>query len=195
MHRISRSLIAAILLALVAGCAGTAQSTAAIDRSMFPIKLPKTIAVLPFENHAQAPNAGRIVADMFTTELTAKSGLAVMEPSVVWTRMSGLKDVVDAQEAVEKYSVTSLGTLVGADLVFAGTVTEYRYKKDGDEPSVGFTVRLVDVRSGKVMWTQNTTASGGLLGAGGIGSLSHKMVTESVAELVTFIGPSHTGKR
>ena len=114
-------------------------------------------ALLPMVNHTETPQAGlraeaileSLLRARGVTDLrrypTALSGDALFEPSerkgvdaaLAWARTQGAR-----------YAVT-------------GTVDEWRYKVGVDgEPAVGFTLQLLEVGSGRVVWS----AAGGRTG-------------------------------
>jgi hypothetical protein len=58
----------------------------------------------------------------------------------------------------DRVVATEIGRRLGADGVFIGSVSEFRYRKDFDpeveeeEPVVGINLRLVNVHSSTVIW-------------------------------------------
>jgi len=66
------------------------------------------------------------------------------------------------EEAALTQRAKQLGAELGVDALIFGAVTEYRYKRGLDEePAVGITLRLMDVRSGQVLWVATVSRVGG----------------------------------
>jgi TolB-like protein len=144
------ALVALAALSLAACATVTVPPPPAVDRAA-------PWALLPMVNHTETPQAGlraeaileSLLRARGITDLrrypTALSGDALFEPSerkgvdaaLGWARTQGAR-----------YAVT-------------GTVDEWRYKVGVDgEPAVGFTLQLIEVGSGRVVWS----AAGGRTG-------------------------------
>ncbi len=106
------------------------------------------LAVIPFENESSSPEAGRVVSKLFSTELQAKTTLAIMPDHEIRNRI-GLEEV---KPGSPRY-FTELGKKLGVSTLVTGTITEYRYRRSlGEAPVVGITVRMIDVTSGNLLW-------------------------------------------
>ena len=71
----------------------------------------------------------------------------------------------------------------GARYVLLGSVDEWQYKIGLDgQPAVGFTLRLTDLQSGKVLWSGAASASGG--SREGLAVLSERTLTRLVGQLL-----------
>ncbi|SMC20097.1 Putative lipoprotein [Desulfacinum hydrothermale DSM 13146] len=120
----------------------------------------RSVAVLPLVNLTAYPYAGRIVSEILSTELYHVAHFALMDRSHMMEALQG--EDQDVGEVVDRKSAQSLGRLLGVDTVVYGSVTEYRYKRGLDEdPVVGINVRLLDVATGRVLWADSRTRTGG----------------------------------
>ena len=144
------------LLAALAAVAASACTTATVQPA--PALEPgASWAVLPMVNHTETPQAGLRAEAILESLLrsggvrelrrypTSIGGDALLEPS----ERKAVDQALDwARSQRVRYAVT-------------GTVDEWRYKVGVDgEPAVGFTLQLVDLSSGRVVWT----AAGGATG-------------------------------
>ena len=154
-------LIPAALL-LVSGCGHTLRRDYSASRDSF-VSL-ETVAVLPFENLTQFPDAGEIVAELFTTELYRVDSFRVMDRNQV-KRLMREKRITPPQ-VVDRRAAQQIGAELEVDAVLIGSVSEYWYRLErrsrrpgGEEPAVGINARLVDVASGEVIWASSHSRS------------------------------------
>ncbi len=120
------------------------------------------VAVAPFENLTDFPNAGEVVSDIFAAELITLGRYKVIERETTVRLTSEAQlpwpPLVDRSYAVE------LGRKIQADAVVIGTVNEYNYRLDKlrqspREPAVSYSIRMINVRSGAVIWAATMTSS------------------------------------
>lgn len=149
-----------ILAAAVSGC-GHKYVSARADRGADLAGIGY-VAILPFENMTNFPEAGKIVPDLLATELYISRAYRVMErtEAVAAAAEQGIRveDPIDAETA------RRLGEKLGVDGVIFGSVSEYWYRvyREEDEevePAVGFSARLVSVATGEVVWSASVTRS------------------------------------
>lgn len=114
-------------------------------------------AVLPIMNHTETPQAG-LSAEAIAQALLFGRGVADIErypaelnPDTVF-EPAGRKAVDAALEWAQKTNVR---------YALTGSVDEWRYKVGLDgEPAVGLTLKVIDVKSGAVVWSGVGAASG-----------------------------------
>ncbi len=118
------------------------------------------VAVLPLVNLTSYPNAGRIVGDLLTTELYARTDFKIAERSSLIDRLRGSEE--DLDQVVDSSVALKVGRKLGADTVIYGSVSEYRYKRGLDEdPVVGINILMLDVKTDKIVWAGSNSDSGG----------------------------------
>lgn len=120
---------------------------------------PDTVwTVLPFINNTETPFAAERAEAISTALLYARgiqqvAAMPVDPPTEAEPLVDrGLKRRQDGIEWAKKQQIR---------YALQGTVTEWRYKVGLDgEPVAGFTLQLVDLQSGKVIWTGSSGKSG-----------------------------------
>jgi TolB-like protein len=124
-----------------------------------------SVAVMTFENLTKFPDAGEIVAALFTTELYRSTHFKIMDRNQVERIMREKK--ISAPAIIDRSFAQKIGKVLGVDGVFIGSVSEYWYRLEkrrgwrevGEEPAVGINARLVDVASGEVVWASSHSRS------------------------------------
>jgi curli biogenesis system outer membrane secretion channel CsgG len=122
----------------------------------------KSVAVMPFENLTSFPNAGEIVSELFTAELYTSGRFKVLESEQI-KRILDEKGI-ELPRVIDRSFAQEIGAILGVDGVFIGSVSEYWYRirmeeTREEEPAVGFNVRLVDVKTGAVVWASSCSRS------------------------------------
>ncbi len=171
------------VILLATGC-GTVQRTTSVDKANLNSRARKVV-VLPLVNLTSTPNAGRIVGELLSAEIIAKTSFRVLERSEMMDHLASGKAEVD--EVLEKSAAAKIGRSLGVDTVIYGAVTEYRYKKGVDEdPVVGISVKMLDIPETQILWTESVTATGSMyLGHSSLSSLAHKLCSEMVETLAS----------
>lgn len=140
----------AMSLLLLAGCAGQYAKRAV------PLPADAKWAVLPVMNYAQTPQAGKSAESILFT-LLHRRGISDLRRYPAGTG-DGLPDLNDERRMRDaltwarneniRYGIT-------------GSVEEWQYKAGLDgEPAVGLTVRVVNVSTGRVLWSASGARSG-----------------------------------
>lgn len=168
--RTSLFFIALSSLFLLGGCSsGKHQAT---DYSAFRESKPRSILVLPPKN--QSPDIG--ASHSFLSEVTmplAESGYYVFPVAVVEETFK--QNGVTNPDDMSAVPLAKVREIFDADAVLYITVTDYgtSYQVVNSDTRVTATARLVDLRTGKQLWSGGATASsnegqnnngGGLLG-------------------------------
>lgn len=140
-----------LCLVILAGCAQ--QCTYRQDELIVSKK--GVLAVIPFENLAGYPSAGLIAAELFQAELYAQTHGRVK--TILAETVAGKLAPLEGKALSPK----EVGDLLGAELLVVGRVTEYGYKHGlGEDPAVGVSVRLIEARSGRVLWSGARSQTG-----------------------------------
>jgi len=161
-----------LLLTLLIPVLFTACSSMQIQKTTpFKPSPQKQIAVVPFYNYTQTPLAGYSAASMANVILKSHG-----------YRVTAQQLHPDAKAELEENS-QSRASLVsslkqkGFDYMLGGEVTEWRYKTGIDaEPVVGLTVRLMDLKSGKTLYSG--TGSKTALGSASLSGTAQKILDE-----------------
>lgn len=116
---------------------------------------------MPFENLTQFAEAGKILSDLFSSELVRLQRFAIVERSAAERRLK--ENNYKLGKSIDRSTAKDVGGILGVDAVLIGAATEYSYQTQPGvaqtEPAVGFSVRLVDVRSGMVLWAASVSRS------------------------------------
>lgn len=142
-------------LALAAGCAGSAPKPSALPPEARP-----RLAVLPFDNLTDEGGAGETMTLVFFTQVGALGRYQPVEGGVVTHLLDSLAIRTTSNLTAEQLRM--LGDRLDATRLLAGTVLESGtvHTSDGDLPSVGVTVKLLDPATGRVLWTRMGFRSG-----------------------------------
>lgn len=174
--QIAAGCLAALLLA---GCA----SRPSYDYSAFERNRPKSIVILPPVNDSTAVNAHYSVLSHMTLPL-AESGYYVLPVTLVdeTFRQNGLSNPAD----IAAVPTQKLHEIFGADAALYVHVKQYgtTYQVIASVTTVTAEARLVDLRTGELLWDGKGTASdnGGQGDAGGIvGMLVMALVNQIMA--------------
>jgi hypothetical protein len=162
-------LLAALAVAILSGCA--TQKPA--DYTAFKESRPRSIVVLPPLNNTPSVTASYSLLSYATMPL-AEAGYYVVPVTLMDEafRENGLTQPADMHGA----PLDKLRQIFGADAALYITITEYgtSFKVLSSASVVAANAKLVDLKTGKVLWTQSASASseegrsqqqGGLLGA------------------------------
>lgn len=148
------------LFLLSAGCAGPKPpvATQGLDTALARGECPRTLAVLPFNDHTDTPGIAEVVRLNLLGRLSALPYRDV-ERETVDRRLAehGIAD----QETLYDTPVQRLGRLLGADGLLFGDVTEFRRVFVGVYSMLRITVaiQIWDSRSGRKLWTDEYTAT------------------------------------
>jgi hypothetical protein len=182
-----RLLLAALFIAALTGCA----TQKAADYTAFKESRPRSIVVLPPLNNTPSVTASYSVLSYATMPL-AEAGYYVVPVTLMTEafRENGLAQPAEMHGATPE----KLRQIFGADAALYITITEYgtSFKVLGSASVVAANAKLVDLKTGKVLWTQSASASseegrnqqqGGLLGL---------LITAVVQQIVeTSVDTSH----
>lgn len=139
----------ALLAILVAGCAGTGRRSD--SGGTVPTDHPRA-ALLPFENLSGREEQGRVFTQVFLVELVRSGACEMVEPGQVDQALDRLG--IRATGSLSSDQLRQLGDSLGVRYVFLGSVLEAGTVKtwDGDLPSAGAALRMVETSSGRVVW-------------------------------------------
>lgn len=141
--RLRAAVLSSLMATLVVGCG-------VLDSARRPELVPDAAwALLPILNHTETPQAG-LRAEAITESLMVTNGLAV-------TRYPAQMQTETLFEPTDRKSVDqALGWAKKQNARYAvtGAVDEWRYKVGVDgEPAVGVTLTIIDVQTGRTLWS------------------------------------------
>lgn len=115
----------------------------------------RRVAILPFKGPTEL--VGGSVSDMMVTEILRAGRYELVERGQI------AKVLSESELALAGLSVAraaEVGNMIGADGVIIGTVDEYSTValKGSAWPVVGISARLIDCRSGQVVWSVDLAA-------------------------------------
>jgi TolB-like protein len=155
MKRLGRNKIfgwaGALLLVLLTGCS-------TIDAGRSPtLSKADTWAVLPIANYTETPDAGKRV-ESIAQSIMQQQGLGNV---LVYPGENETDALLEGNSSAVKAQTLDWARKTGARYALTGSVQEWRYKVGVDgEPVAGVTFFLIDVNSGKVVWTATGSRSG-----------------------------------
>lgn len=162
---------AAALLALAAvsaaGCAGMAPTR--YVNPGFNFGFVKRVAVLPFENLANDPQAGTRATRLFVTELLASGAVEVVEPGEV---RAAVNRILGTGPAPTTEQTIALGKTLGVQALVLGNVNESSETRAGTVvvPVVTLDLHMVETETGASIWAATHTEKGAGLGSRFLGT-------------------------
>jgi hypothetical protein len=184
------ALLPALAVLLLSGCATT--PSPGRDDSAFQKARPGSVLVLPPINDTPDVLATPSVLAQLTYPL-AESGFYVLPVSLVdeTLRVNGIQTQADAHQIAP----AKLREIFGADAVLYVAVKRYGavYQVLASDAVVTLQAKLVDLRSGQLLWQGQATASSNGQGGNGGGGLVALLVTALVEHIANNLTDrSHT---
>lgn len=142
---------------LVTGCAGSAPPRS--HGGAVPTDHPR-IALLPFENLSGREEQGRFFTQAFLAALVSSDAAEIVDLGHVEATVEALR--IRATAAPSREQLAALGESLQVRYVLLGSVLEAGTIRtnDGDVPSAGASLRLVDVTNARVVWARAHVVSG-----------------------------------
>lgn len=112
------------------------------------------LAVLPFDNLTSEGTSGEVMTVVFFTEVGARGDYEPVEAGIVAAALESLG--VRTAGSLSAAQLKAIGESLGAPRLLVGSVLEngFVHTPEGDLPSVGVTLKLLDATSGRVLWTK-----------------------------------------
>ncbi len=169
-------------LALLVTLGGCAHKPVAYDYTAFRQANPRTLLVMPPLNDSPEVKAGASIWAQATLPL-AEAGYYVLPVTLVdeTFHQNGIDTAYDAQNIPRE----KLRDIFGADAAVYIKVTKYgtSYKVLSSETTVDAQARIVDLRSGALLWEGRASASSTEQGNGG-GGLAVMLVSAVVKQII-----------
>jgi len=121
----------------------------------------KRIVVLPFENNTDVKFAEERFRDVVTTEILSRGLFDIVEKGEA-QRFLREELVRKEQETLDLATAQRLGQELNVEAYLAGAVEDFSEKQNGSYsyPLVAVTLRLVDVKTGQIIWQASDSESG-----------------------------------
>src|SRR3990170_852794 len=168
---------------LIAGCAVFSQEALSPHAS-------KKVAILPFYNISGYRDAGKVVANIFVTEMFKSGRFRVEEPGNIAHFM--IQERIDTVGEIEIERLKILGKRLGVDAVMTGTVEEFDDGRGGvsSVPTVSITARMISSNTGQLIWSAQNKKRGDdyivILDLGEVRSLT-TLTQKVVVEMISTI--------
>jgi TolB-like protein len=117
------------------------------------------VAVMPFKNNSDSPNAGTIATHMFMVELLKNPAFEPVEYGEIRKLCVELK--IRNKGELEFKNIKAISEALGTYMILLGSVDDYVYgTKSSAVPNVGISVRLLDARENRILWYNRLQLSG-----------------------------------
>ena len=137
---------------LIVGCA-------VLSREALSPHASKKVAILPFYNISGYRDAGKVVANIFVTEMFKTDRFNVEETGNIVQFM--IQERMDTIGEIEIERLKILGKRLGVDAVMTGTVEEFAEAGGAySVPTVAITARMIDSNTGKLIWSGQNKRKG-----------------------------------
>jgi hypothetical protein len=166
-------LLIAILLGAVSAC------TVIDKHGMESFDVKKTWILLPFQNHSGTPRAGDKAEEIVATLLRSQ-GIDTLQVYQHATEKEEIWPILDDKHRQEEAlkSARQNNFYYG----ITGSIEEWAYKTGvGGEPAVGLTIRIIEIPSGKVVWSATGAKSG--WGAETVSGTAQKLLNDLLSNM------------
>lgn len=142
---------------LLGGCAGSGPPRS--HGGAVPMDHPP-VALLPFENLSGREEQGRFFTQTFLAALVNTDAVEVVDLGRVEATIEALR--IRATGAPTREQLAALGESLQVRYVLLGSVLEAGTirTQDGDVPSAGASLRLVDVTNARIVWARAHVVAG-----------------------------------
>ncbi|MBV6323910.1 DUF799 domain-containing protein [Duganella violaceipulchra] len=180
LNRILKLAVCVVPAALIVGCA---TPKAPYDYTAFKAAKPRSIVVLPPLNNSPEVNAGNSFYAQVTYPL-AEAGYYVLPVALVGEtfKQNGLTSAAD----IHAVDAKKLNEIFGADAAMYVTITNYgaSYNVLNSVVLVTANAKLVDLKTGKLLWSGTASASNNEGGNSGGGGLIGALVAAAVKQII-----------
>jgi len=192
MNRRATNTAFAMLAALVstvfiAGCKDSGPSARSFVKNS--TNAPVRIAVIPFDNVTRDENAGKVVTNTVLVYLLSTGYFDVVEPGVLDEAMATASPPIrETSGSLKPKDLRYLADKLGVDAIIVGAVEDFGEVRINNDsyPSVSFSARMVNARTGEILWADTVSKAGAdkekLFGIGRVSSLG-KLCKLAVAEM------------
>lgn len=176
-----------VILGFISGCFSSGTPYTYV-RKNHDQPVVKKVAVLSFYNNTKSAGASKIVTGAFVANLVGMRKFKVEFPGNIKSFLLGERIIV--RTGVDLNTIELMGRKLGVDAVILGRIDEFvgmEEKKRDVVPVVSISSRMVDARTGKILWMAEHRRSGDdyikVLDFGkvrSVGELTRKVVLEMI---------------
>lgn len=148
------------MLLLVAATLATGCATAGPKPHSLPLSQRTTLAMLPLENLSGKAEYGERFSRMVWATLGKSGRFGVVEPGEMDAAIGELR--IRSAGALTREQILRIAGRLNVRWIVAGTLLECGavHTPDGEIPSFGLTLRILDGRSGQVVWSDLRARTG-----------------------------------
>ncbi len=149
-----------MVFVVLVSCAQKGVTKRVFVREGVDISYIKKVAVLRFENHTKEKYAGERLRDIVSNEILALGIFDVVDKSFVNFVLG--EESEEEKVTIDKRMVKRLAKRLGVQGFILGSVDEYKVENRGpfSYPVVALTLRLVDGKSGEIVWSASASKTG-----------------------------------
>ncbi len=135
--------------------------------------------ILPFQNYSQTPRADEQVEELLATLFRIR-GVADIEMYEQQDEEKG--ELLEFHDRKRQEKALALAIKRNVSYVVTGSVDEWQYKLGvGGEPAVGLTMRVIEIPSGKVVWSASGARTG--WSTGSLSGTAQKLLKDLVSKI------------
>lgn len=133
-------------------------STLNVSPQRQPVSFHARWGIIPFSNHTQTPQAGQSAAAITSALLETRGVMSVTTYEVKASKDQLLLSI----ENIPMKDILRWARRRRLRYIISGSINEWQYKVGLDgEPVVNVALQLIDVRSGRTIWTAVGSRTGG----------------------------------
>lgn len=143
----------------------------------------RKIAILPFENYTRNEGLASTIREMVLAEVLSQNIFEVVDLSI--TDLVVFEEGLEKSLRMDKGTIRRIGDRLGVQALLLGSLTHLEEIREGSYsyPVIGISLRLIDVKSGVIIWECKGVKNGYSLPARLFG-LKSKSTVELAFELV-----------
>ncbi len=140
-----------LLIVIIAGC-GSRAGLDSYHREEVPLDFITNVAVLPLENNTDESHVHKLVRDVVNTQVLALGIFNAVDPGVVDQVLH--EEAVEQGEALSQLMLQRLGNRLEVQAFILGAVNIAGSRRIGSVgvPEISISMRLVEARSGTILW-------------------------------------------
>lgn len=150
MRRRAYFLLVLIVVLLISGCSG--RKTITFVREDVTLDFVKRVAVLPLQNNTDEKYAAELARDVINTKILEMNLFDAVDKGIVDSVL--YEEAVEAGTPVSQMMLSRLGQRLNVQALMIGSVDIAGDNRVGSVtvPEMSLTLRLVEIKSGLVLW-------------------------------------------